>query len=390
MLSIVAILSILGISYSYFGYPLVLVVINFFIKHKRASDSFSKPDSATIIITCRNEEGIIAEKLENTLALKIGKNTVLEELKNPNSKVQVIVASDASNDDTHAIVEGYESIGVMLVKLDQRKGKESAQKEAIKYAEHPIIVFTDAKIFLASDILNNILEEFSDPSVGAVSSKDKVIDQGGTSGEGAYVKYEMWIRKLETKIYSLVGLSGSCFAVHKDITSNFPTEVPSDFCMLIEARKSGLRGVHSDSVIAEYKAVVSSEAEFSRKVRTVVRGMRSVWLYKKDLYIPTDKFLLFQILSHKICRWLVPFFMIFSFVASFILFLNSVIWMLIFVGYVLLFGLALKGHLDAASRENIFVKLSLFLVLSNLGILIAWFKFLTGDKQVSWNPSVKG
>ena len=389
LVSLFGTLCLFFLVYSYFGYPLVVYILGFVIKKKPVVSTTSQ-EGISIVIACRNEEGIIAEKLDNTLGLIWKGRPVSEHLLAPNSDLQVIVASDSSDDRTHEIVQSYKERGVELHSTLERNGKESAQKNSLQFVRNEIIVFTDAKIFLQEDVLTNISNHFKDQTIGAVSSRDRVVDEHGKSGEGAYVKYEMWVRRLETKMYSLVGLSGSCFAVRKQVTNNFPENIPSDFCMLIEARTQGLRGVHADNVIAEYRAVVSDQAEFNRKIRTVVRGMNSVWAYRINILKSEDKLLPFQIFSHKICRWLVPFFVIGAFLSSFILMLASGFWLTVFLGFLILFGLAFKGHLDPASRENILVKLCFFFTLTNLGIFFAWGKFLKGDSQVVWNPSQKG
>lgn len=394
MLAIIGILSVVGVFYAYFGYPMVLLLLAQKPFNKKNETSNQEFLGVSIVVTCRNEEAVINDKLENTLSILISNKSIEDELKSSEPKVQVIVASDASDDSTHDIVNTFSARGVELVAMSERRGKESTQKAALNSVKFPIVIFTDAKVFLQADSVNQIIKCFNDPTVGAVSSRDKVVDEYGKSGEGAYVAYEMWIRKVETQVYSLAGLSGSCFAVRKSVTSNFPENVPSDFCMLIEARKQGMRGVHADNVIAEYRAVASDQAEFERKVRTVVRGMRSVWLYRNEIFRlndkTTDRFLAFQIFSHKICRWLVPFFVIGAFLSSLVLCMTSMFWMLLFLGCILLFGLSGKGLIDPASRDSLIVKLCFFFVLTNLGILYAWLRFLTGDSQVIWNPSNKG
>lgn len=389
MLSILGIASIALTVYTYFGYPVVLLLLRIFIRREKSKLS-EDVHGVSIIIACRNEENVIAEKIENTLSLKWKQKSLKQALKDKDNSVQVIVASDASDDSTHLIVEAYSELGIELISLSERQGKEAAQKKALNFANNEIILFTDAKVVLDDDALNVLTEYFRDSSIGAVSSCDRVVDEKGQSGEGSYVKYEMFVRDLESNLYSLIGLSGSCFAVRKELTSNFPTSIPSDFCMLIETRKQGFRGVSARDLVAQYAAVNSPLQEFDRKVRTVLRGMASVWHYRNELIINNDKLFLFQIISHKLLRWAVPFLIICSFISSLAFCFDSLFWLIIFLAHILLFGLWFKGHLDPDSRNNIIVKICFFFVLTNYSILIAWFRFLRGDRQVLWNPSQKG
>ena len=130
--------------------------------------------------------------------------------------MQVLVASDGSTDATNAIVRSYADRGVELLDVVYRAGKENAQKEAVQYARGDVIVFSDVATILEPRGLLEIVANFADPSVGCVSSEDRLIGQDGKpSGEGFYVRYEMWLRRLESEVHSLVGLSGSFFAARK-------------------------------------------------------------------------------------------------------------------------------------------------------------------------------
>jgi cellulose synthase/poly-beta-1,6-N-acetylglucosamine synthase-like glycosyltransferase len=377
------------IGFAYIGYPITLFFLSIFRRRMKLQTSDIIPNGISIIITCRNEEKVIREKIENTLNLNFFEHKVLDELMLKNPRVQLIIASDASDDLTHRYVTEYATRGVKLVSLEERRGKESAQKEALKYVNLDLVLFTDAKIFLYQDVIKIIYNYFKNSSIGAVSSQDEVIDSKGRSGEGMYVKYEMWIRNLETNFYSLVGLSGSCFAVRRSVTRNFPEGVPSDFCMLLEARKNGLRGVHASDVLAQYNAVSSPEAEFDRKVRTILRGMRSVWLYKDFIFSKKDKFLTYQIFCHKVLRWLVPIFGILLFIVSFFSIFENFFWLFVFLGYLGLFGLAAKAYIDPASNKSSVVRFCFFFCLSNIAILVSWKRFLMGENQALWTPSDK-
>ena len=169
------------------------------------------PD-VTLVITAHNEEKRIASKIENTLALTY-----------PRERIQIIVASDGSTDGTNAIVAGRREEGIELLALRERGGKESAQKEAVAAARGDIIVFSDVATILDPWGLERIVSGFADPTVGCVSSEDRLIGKDGRpSGEGMYVRYEMWMRRLESRVNSLVGLSGSFFAARRQCASISP------------------------------------------------------------------------------------------------------------------------------------------------------------------------
>ena len=121
--------------------------------------------SVSFIITAYNEETRIRDKLENSMALDY-----------PRERLELIVASDCSTDETDTIVQSFESRGVRLVRAAQRNGKEAAQKLAVEAAAGDILIFSDVATILPSNAISNIVKNFADPTVGCVSSVDKIID----------------------------------------------------------------------------------------------------------------------------------------------------------------------------------------------------------------------
>ena len=185
--------------YSYFLYPLILRLLPRRQAVRSAADVLPR---LSLIITVHNEAARVGTKLENTLGIDY-----------PDDRLEIIVASDGSTDATDAIVAGFADRGVRLVRADARKGKEYAQLCAIREASGEILVFSDVATQIPADALRLIAAGFDDARVGAVSSEDRFISQDGSvAGEGAYVKYEMWLRRLESDRAGLVGLSGSFFA----------------------------------------------------------------------------------------------------------------------------------------------------------------------------------
>lgn len=395
MVAAIVLFSFGMVFYAYFGYPLLLLFLN---KIRPQQDNAQIPTAAekepvplTIIITVRNEEKVIREKLEATLALNYGSSTTAAVLASAREKLQLIVASDASEDETDNIVREYQLKGVELVRLEQRGGKEKAQSAAVQQAHGSIIVFTDAKIKLNPEALNNFVRYFRDPTVGAVSSVDRVEAGDGTaSGEGFYVRYEMWLRGLESNFLSLVGLSGSCFAVRKAVAVNLATDIPSDFALLLEARRQGLRGVSAPDVIGTYKAVKTEEEEFSRKVRTVLRGISALFARREVLSIRKYGVFAWQVISHKLCRWLVPWLFFLGSLATFCIASSSWFFALLSLLLLVFFGSAAFGYLSPAHREKVFCKVPLFFIVSNTAVAVAGLKYLAGRRAVVWNPSAKG
>ncbi len=373
-------LSISCIFYAYLGYPLLLLVLCAVGRAKPVLKSSKTEDvpSVSVIIAARNEKSTIAKKIENTLALQYPIK----------DHVQILVASDCSDDGTDDIVRSYKKHGVLLVSLLNREGKERAQAETLKQSRGEIVVFTDARSMLRIDALENIVAYFSDPTVGAVSSVDQVIEQEqGGSGERMYVQYEMWLRKLESLVGTLIGLSGSCFAVRRVFCDRFRVDVPSDFNLLLQGVERGYRGVHGDDVVCTYESLKTEELEFVRKVRTVLRGMSTLFSFPKVMNPVSFGAVSLQMISHKLFRWLVPFFIIISGLCLFFLRKDSMLYAVMFYSGFIFFSLAILGYIFPALRKSKVCKLPLFFSVTNLAILVAWWRYLTGRRSQTWEPT---
>jgi len=377
--------SVFMIVYAYFGYLLCLFVISLFKKSKNRENEFFKnynPDfpAVTLIITAYNEEERIKEKIDGSL---------LQDY--PKDKYEIIVASDCSSDNTDEIVKSYKG-EVKLVRAPERKGKENAQKYAVETAAGEIFVFSDVATILEPTAISSIVRNFSDPSIGCVSSEDRFIDPDGSiSGEGTYVKYEMLLRKLESRVNTLVGLSGSFFAARREVCKNWSTELQSDFNTLLNSVRRGLRGFSDPKSIGFYKNLADEKKEYNRKVRTILRGI-SVMMRNLSLLNPF-KYGLFgwQLFSHKICRWLVPFFLIFLFISNLFIIYDSFFYLLTFGLQVIFYLMTYIYYQEVKEGKNRVLKkimrIPYFFVTVNLSILDAWWRYVRGERATFWEPS---
>lgn len=361
--------------YAYAGYLLVLVAISVF-KSRPVLTGAIQP-MVTFIITAYNEEARIKEKIENSLQQQY-----------PRQRLEIVVASDCSSDRTDEIVRSYASSGVRLIRAPERKGKEAAQKLAVSQTSGEVLVFSDVATTLPVEGIANIVKPFNDPTVGCVSSVDRFVDaQGNLSGEGAYVKYEMLLRQLETKVNTLVGLSGSFFAARRVVCSPWADDLQSDFNTLLNSMKAGLRGVSDPDSVGYYKNLSDEKKEYQRKVRTVLRGiavlMRSLPMLNPFRY----GIFAWQLFSHKLCRWLVPFAMIGAGISNILLVTHSTVYGVLLLGQILFYATAIAYAGFSWMPKNNLFRLPSFFVLVNLSILDAWMRYWRGDRVFRWEPS---
>jgi glycosyltransferase involved in cell wall biosynthesis len=368
-------LCLVAATYSYFWYPAILLILP---RRQRARVAVpTSLNKVAMVIAARNEAAKIAEKLENTLALVPA-----------GAELDLMVASDASDDATDSIVLSYASKGIRLVRSPTRKGKEFAQELAVATTDADVIVFTDAGTMLPQDALIHLLDAFRDPNIGAVSSIDRFITADGTlQGEGAYVRYEMWLRDLESRFHTLVGLSGSFFAARLSVCQRWDNRVPSDFGTALSCAQLGLRAISDRRVIGYYKNITDSRKEYQRKVRTVTRGMNALRVRAEVLNAARYGRFSFEVFSHKFMRWATPWFLIGAFCANAPLAFQSAIYRVLFAAQVAFYLLPVASRIVPTLRKIGLVRMGIYFVEVNIAILHATVLVLAGRTIATWEPS---
>ena len=271
-----------------------------------------------------------------------------------------------------------------VVEMPVRRGKAAALNAGLACATHDLLVFSDAAIDLAPDALQQIINPFEDGRVGCVSGEDHIAESGG---EGSYGRYELWLRRLESRVHSIVGASGSFYAQRRTICRPFVEGMAPDFLSVLRTVEQGYRAVSEPSAVGAMTSVKSTTDEFERKVRTAIRGMTT--LFGHAHLLNPLRFPLFacELWSHKLLRWTVPLFLILAFV--------SAASQLQSPAYAWAFGLQAGFYLMAIAA---FVKLSgwhrslagkvvLYFSIVNAALVVAWGRYLLGARQELWTPS---
>ncbi len=371
-------LSAVGSVFSYFLYPALLRLVP--RRPLQQTDQGRLP-RISIIIAARNEQKRIGEKLRSTLSLDY-----------PRELLEILVASDASDDQTDDIVRSFQNEGVRLSRSATRGGKEAAQGHAIRESTGEIIVFTDSATRLDAGALRRIARGFTDPTVGAISSEDRVESDGdsaGASGEGAYVRYEMWLRALESDRAGLVGLSGSLFAVRRAVAEQWPAHVPSDISAALRTASLRLRAITDRELFGYYKDLHDTSKEYRRKVRTVVRGMAAVANMAHLLNPFRYGLYAFQLWGHKIMRWLTPVFLLLVWILSTALAMRAPFFLALFALQTLFYLLATLAWFVPGLQRIGPLRLACYLVQVHVALLDAGFRYVRGERIVVWTPSVR-
>lgn len=362
------------IAFAYVGYSLAILVLSRFV-HNPVKRSPIEP-KVTYLITAYNEEKNIAAKLEQVMTLDY-----------PGDKLEIIVASDGSTDRTDEIVKGFADRGVKLVHVEGRVGKTGTQNRAVRQASGEIVIFSDATTRYERSAIRNLVRNYADPSVGAVSGRYEYCNPTGAAiglGSILFWKYENTIKTMQTNIKTITGCCGCIYSVRREAYTPLPADIISDLVEPLKVLEKGYRIVFEPEAIAYEETTEKSKEEFRMRVRVIMRGMRGL-LYMKKLFNPLRHgFVAFQLFSHKVLRWLVPVFLAVALVSNLLLagdwFYNTTLAL-----QIVFYALALIGFV--AEKRNILAKpltIPLYFVTVNLAAVVAMYRIWQGHKAVTW------
>lgn len=366
---------------AYVGYPLFL----FCLPKHRVQARPRRPDDAwpevTISVPVYNEERAIAATLERLLALDY-----------PAERRHIVVISDASADGTDDIVRGFADRGVRLIRLPERSGKTAAENEAGRHLEGEIVVNIDATISVPPHALRALVAAFDDPTVGVASGRDVSVGDTATEGnrdESTYVGYEMWIRRLETERGTIVGASGCFYAIRRSLFDEiFPVALSRDFASPLIAREAGYRSVSVDAAVCFVPRTRSLRSEYRRKVRTMTRGLETLW-FKRHLLNPFryGRFSIF-LAGHKLLRWLLfPSLPLGLIGLVLVTVAAPALWPLAALSGAAV-SLGLIGWAWPAGRaQPRLLSLMAFVVIAQVAGVVAWVRAARGELDPVWEPT---
>lgn len=360
--------------YVYIGYPLLLLVLSAFFRRSRPEPGYYP--SVSVLIAAYNEAANIGRKIRETLQLDY-----------PADKLEVLVVSDGSTDKTDEIVTACDDPRVRLLRVEGRRGKTHAQNEGVKQCQGEVIVFSDATAVYHPKALQYLACNYQDPSVGAVSGRYLYFDAEGNSptglGSTAFWNYENVIKKLQSRVRTLTGCSGCIYSVRKSIYTPLPDSACSDLVEPLHVVKQGCRVVFEDRAVAYEATTKSAAEEFGMRIRVFTRGVRGLLSVGDLLKFWRHGWVSFQLLSHKILRWLLPVLLLVVLAANAML-LESPLFQSLFVLQVLFYLFALISLIVPLHRRWKLLGLPLYFCTVNAAALLGMLKLLRGQKYVIW------
>ncbi len=259
---------------------------------------------------------------------------------------------------------------------------------------HPIVVLTDANAVLTAQTLKQLIAPFADEQTGAVAGEKKVIsaNEAAVSGEGLYWRYESWLKKQETKFYTVVGAAGELFALRKELFVPVPEQtITDDFFISININFQHKKVQYAASAVSTETASTSLVDEWKRKVRIAAGGIQSLSLLGKALNPFIYPLLAFQFFSHRVLRWVfcAPAF-IFLFVSNCMLVLNGspdvFLWLLFLQAVFYLFAF-IGWRLARNNRSFFLFNVPFYIVFMHTTMLAGIIRYANGQQSVLWEKA---
>ena len=361
--------------YIYFGYPLLLWFLSV-IRPRPVQEGDVFP-RATFIIPAYNEEKTIGEKISNTLSIDY-----------PPDRIEVLVISNGSTDRTAEIVNGVDDPRVALIDM-KAPGKIQALNEGARRATGDILVFSDADFLLGRDSLEAMARKFADPSVGGVcgardTGKAREGDATG-EGEGLYGRWDRWQKMRESRIGSVFAADGLLYAIRRQLYLP-PSDAAQadDIAISTAVPLQGFRLLFDPSAVAWENATVRASDEFRRKIRVTQHSVRALLNLRSRLF--TSGFYSVELLSHKLVRHAVAFFLIALFIVNIALIPVSRFYAIAFVGQVAIYALAIVGALlreTRVGRSRIFY-VPYYFCFVNAAALLGILNLFRGERVSAW------
>lgn len=396
MLELLFWLLLTSIIYAYFGYPLLVCLLARF--NLWSSEKGDITPKVSFITVAYNEEDCIREKIENSLSFDY-----------PRDKLDIIFVSDGSTDETNSIISKYAAVekkkdcfvgrnenegllamtgfrDIKFLRFNERRGKAACLNDAVLESEGEILVFSDANVIYEKGAIKKLIQNFNDNNIGGVTGEVRYcIDNASSNeGEGLFSKYERFIRKWESKFYSLIGVNGAMYAIRKKLYIPIREDiVTDDFVIALNVIAQGYKIAYEPEAKGVEKISSSAKDEFVRKVRMIAGGYQALNGFKgryKEFPLPV----IYEVISHKLFRWLAPFFLAGILFLNLFL-LNLMAYRIFFILQMIFYTAVLLGYMLEKRKIASPLSYLYYFVAVNLAAVFGLFKFITGTQKVTWS-----
>jgi cellulose synthase/poly-beta-1,6-N-acetylglucosamine synthase-like glycosyltransferase len=368
--------------YAYFVYPLLIwCLARLFGRRKEIGAIEGDLPTVSLLIAAYNESAVIEERVRNALAFDY-----------PEDKLQIVIASDGSDDGTAEIVQRFADRGVVLLDYPVRRGKATVLNESIGELTGEIVLLSDANTFTDPGAVRNLVRWFRDPEIGVVCGRLVLTDPAtGRNVDSLYWRYETFLKKCEGRLGALLGANGAIYAMRRALYTSIPgNTIVDDFVIPLRAKlRGGCRIVYDCEAVAREETPANVGAEFHRRARIGAGGFQSIGLLW-PLLNPGNGWVAFTFFSHKILRWCCPFFLIAALVTNVALWhLQPIYWYLL-VGQIAFyvtsfFAAFLPGQLRILKP----LRLATMFTAMNAALFVGFCRWMRGNQRGTWKRTAR-
>lgn len=372
--------------YTYIGYAGVVGVWARLKGPRPALPATFEPE-VTLVVPAYNEASILAEKVENCLALDY-----------PADKLRLLVITDGSNDNSGQVLARYPR--VQHLHVPQRGGKSAAENRAMQHISTPFVIFTDSNTHLNPEAVCELVRHYQDERVGAVSGEKKIRSQSAApgAGEGAYWRYESFLKRCDSQIYSLMGAAGELVSFRTELFAPLETDtILDDFVQSLRIVERGYRVVYEPAAYATEDASASLPEEMERKIRICAGGWQSMSRLTRLLNPLRQPVVTFLYVSHRVLRWsLAPLALLLLLPLCLGLALAAPGWAGVFFALALLAQLALYGaayvgwrQAESGGPTTKALVIPLFFTMMNVAVFLGFRRWVRKAQPAAWAKATR-
>ena len=379
LLAVLAV-SVFLIAYAYFLYPAALWTAARFVSSPRPTLDTDDADLPTVslVVAAYNEEDVIAEKIENSF-----------ELDYPEEKLEIVVFSDASSDRTDDIVRSYADRGVRLERIEGRVGKTECQNQVAEMVDGDVLVFSDANCMYEPDAVRRLLARFDDGVGCVVGELRHTRTEDDVEGESLYWRYTRLVKRLETRLGSVVKGNGAIYAVRNEDYVPLPADAMSDFAEPLAIRENGRAVKYAHDAVARERTAGSVEAEQARKTRMATRSWHTVAHHLALLNPLRYGWFSLKMFSDTVLWWSTPFLFATAFLSATALFAltGSLLAGLVAAGHLGLIVLGALGYYLDRRRGSVpfLFHVPHYFLVGHYSLVVGVWNFVRGENIVTWN-----
>lgn len=362
------------------GYPISLKILRNIYKNRKLVKDYTYQPTVTVMVVAHNEEKVIRDKLENIINLDY-----------PKEKINFLIASDNSTDDTNKIVLNFiehSNYKIRLFKVKQRKGKTNAQNEAQKTVDSEILVMTDANSIMKRDSIKELVAAFTSKEVSYVSGRLEYINKNHsdvTNSENTYWDSDTQLRKIESDIQTITAGNGAIYACRNNEYHDFDPIKSHDGNMPRYYALKGKKALYNEDAIAYEKAGEVVEDEFKRKVRMNRGILRNILPNLRILNVFKYKWFSYFYFGHRTCRYLLWISHLVLFLSNAFLIQEALFYKVIFIGQMLFYLLALVKFLTKSTNK--YLTLPYYYCVTLLAQWVGVYNIITGKAKPFWEKA---